>query len=942
MTPEKKRKRSDEAPDLVKRAHEVVTRISRACQNENGFGGFSISLYDTAWLSMITKFDADGAPQWLFPESFNYILDQQHDDGSWGTYASPVDGILNTMAGLLCLLAHRDASITMHSTGVDLKSINYDWKISQATTVVSEALKMWDVKSTLHVGFEILVPSLLNQLSERGVNLEFPARPELMKLYERKLAHFRPEMVTSKYQTTLLHSLEGLIGKVNFDQLSHHCTGYGGMLGSPASTAAYLINSTQWDDSAEKYLRNVIQSYGGCGGVPSGFPTPVFEVSWTISTLLASGYSIKDLPYSDVKILTAYLRQLLHDQNGLLGFAPGFLCDADDTAQTVLALRHLGIEADPTPLVKQFEAADHFQTYKLERNPSFSANANILHALLAATKPSMYEPQIEKAVKFMLSIWDDGALKDKWNLASEYSEMLLSSALLRLLQAWSQGLLKKMPSELIAVRVPITLSQLFSRALTRQHENGSWGNSIERTAYSALLLASMLKLPWLQSIRDFAQTALLRARQYLTLHANNWADGDYIWIEKVSYRLPILSEAYSLAAMRAPTEEIAWSTEVVNIFAMSEKKLVKMSKFFGSLPLFNQTSERTMLFAVAEAYLYTKLLKAVRLHIFPRDSMGMTEDKYLDFIPIAWTTVNSASNYPLSGKILWDMMVISMLNYQADEYMETVVANLPDSSLIELKVIIRAECGSELFYEHSFPSSRTGSRSPQSENSEDQLSPASVYEVGIVIQKYIRHVLQHPCVASTTEGAKKQVAEEINKFLLAHMAHNADNARMRAPNVATDGSVISRSYFDWVRTTGAHDTSCPYSFSFFGCLIGRDGSFGSSAKQRFFARALGLHLATMCRQYNDYGSQLRDAAERNLNSLDFIEFTEHMSGKLNSGKQDLMELAEFERECMQLCFTRLSAEISSSTAAQVLAFIDVTDLFGQIYVAQDIASRMQN
>lgn len=96
----------------------------------------------------------------------------------------------------------------------------------------------------------------------------------------------------------------------------------------------------------------------------------------------------------------------------------------------------------------------------------------------------------------------------------------------------------------------------------------------------------------------------------------------------------------------------------------------------------------------------------------------------------------------------------------------------------------------------------------------------------------------------------------------------------------------------------------------------------------------------MCRQYNDYGSYERDAGERNLNSLHFAELHE---GDINEGgkrpNQALIEIAECERACVQQWFTLLSAEIDPAISRKIKAFIDVTDLFGQIYLARDIASR---
>ncbi|KAK1138447.1 hypothetical protein N8T08_002503 [Aspergillus melleus] len=937
MSPEKRRKLDLAAPDLIERACEVVEKVAKGCEDKSGFGDFSITFYDTAWLSMITKPDTTGSDQWTFPESFTFVLHHQREDGSWGACSSPVDEILNTLACLLSLLAHKASIGDEHYGSWKEETIVYDARISRAITFLSKALKQWDVGATVHVGFEILVPSLLSQLAQQGIDIDFPGKSMLMELHAHKMARFVPEMVTGKHQTTLLHSLEGLIGKVDFDQLAHHCTSYGGMLGSPASTAAYLIHSTHWDNAAEQYLRNVIRSYGSSGGVPSAFPAPVFETSWIISTLLSNGFTVGDFNSTVLKTIDRYLMHLFETQQGLLGFAPGFVADADDTARAFLAITLLGSKVSPSALVKHFEASNHFQTYKLERNPSFSANANILIALLQTPDPGIYTTQIEKAVRFILSGWEDGELLDKWNLASEYSEMLLTTALIQLLDLWSKGQLFDLSHELVTLRLPIALFQLLSRTLSRQSVNGSWASSPERTAYCVLLLSHLLNLPWSDSIREVAQTAFHRGREYLLAHPSEWIEGDYIWVEKVTYRLPILCETYCLAAMSASADKRPWPAEVVAMFSAHGKKLQVMAKFFGRLPLFQQTPAKTLLLAVMEATLYSQLLKTVRLDIFPRDEMRMTEDKYIEYIPAAWCCVNAATEFPLSGKTMWDMMVISMLNYQADEYMETDVARLTEAQLSQLTATLKSECfdlpmkaDSGFIQGENYAVQPT----PVPSDSGNESPTTSPKEPADVIRKYIQHVRQHPCVTRTPNFAQQEVASELHKFLLAHIAHNRDNQDFR------NGIASRPAYFDWVRTTGANDTSCPYSFTFFSCLASRNRPYCfGTAKARYLSRAMALHLATLCRQYNDYGSSRRDADEGNLNSLDFDEFKEGVSGDGDSRRQTLLDIAASEQECMQLYFGRLSTEVDGPTARRIKAFIDVTDLFGQIYVARDIASK---
>lgn len=126
----------------------------------------------------------------------------------------------------------------------------------------------------------------------------------------------------------------------------------------------------------------------------------------------------------------------------------------------------------------------------------------------------------------------------------------------------------------------------------------------------------------------------------------------------------------------------------------------------------------------------------------------------------------------------------------------------------------------------------------------------------------------------------------------------------------------------------------------------------------------------MCRQYNDFGSAARDTEEGNLNSLDFPEFSrgwredvgERITAAVNgearadgdavlergsyhptdTAKDKLMAIAEFERACMQLALQKLRQVVPSpNTMKAIEVYIDVTDLFGQIYVQRDLSSRQK-
>ena len=238
------------------------------------FGSFTASVYDSAWLSMVSR-RQDSQLQYLFPGCFEYVLSQQQDDGCWPGYASSIDGITNTAAGLLALLVRKSHVSKLEHDG------NLSQRITQAISGLNGLLQKWDVSKGDQVGFEIIIPSLLEQIGKFDIKFEFPGQSQLEKLNMQKLGKFRPEFLYTTHQTTILHSLEALVGLVDFDRISHHCTAEYGILGSPAATAAYLIHSSNWDSRAEEYLQRVVSlAKDENGGVPSGFPTPNFELSW--------------------------------------------------------------------------------------------------------------------------------------------------------------------------------------------------------------------------------------------------------------------------------------------------------------------------------------------------------------------------------------------------------------------------------------------------------------------------------------------------------------------------------------------------------------------------------------------------------------------------------------------------------------------------------------
>jgi hypothetical protein len=265
---------------IEQKAKELIQYVATGCTSKYE-GSWTMSVYDTAWVSMIQR--PDGS--WLFPGSFQYILQEQCSESGWASHASVIDGILNTMAALLSIEKH------LHTEGAlsNVDRSDLESRKVYGLAFLQDALNDWDVTSCMHVGFEMLVPALLVMLGAYGIQLMFPGRPILESLNSKKLKSFKQELFYGPEQITALHSLEAFVGKIDFSKLRHHKVA-GSMLGSPSSTAAYLINTSEWDEDAERYLRDAIEHGGGSGlgGVPSAYPCEIFEFTW-VSFFLDSG-----------------------------------------------------------------------------------------------------------------------------------------------------------------------------------------------------------------------------------------------------------------------------------------------------------------------------------------------------------------------------------------------------------------------------------------------------------------------------------------------------------------------------------------------------------------------------------------------------------------------------------------------------------------------------
>lgn len=537
--------------------------------------------------------------------------------------------------------------------------------------------------------------------------------------------------------------------------------------------------------------------------------------------------------------------------------------------------------------------------------------------------------------------------------------MLLSQTFVRLLVYWDHGFFKSFPASLINQRVPVALVQILHRTLKSQLPDGSWGRlSCEPTAYAILTLLSISSLPWFEAFQSEIATAIKSGQEYLISREKHWIGPSYIWIEKVTYTIPVICQAYCIAARYGHQPPDLWTEAVRGLLPIASGNTTKLQKSFSSLPMFQSNPFRGRILSLSqiEASLLAPTLQRVKTDGFPRKENG--EDKYLEYIPFIITSCNYLGS-PIGTELLKELMALSVLVYQADEFMEAVVGVEFGHDLECIRNIITRACrqGTQ---QNSSARAENDELAPKLLSGENYTKAFSAKGVEEILQRFTDYFSSHPRVVDSPKSLRHQVSHELEKFLLAHVQQIEDNRRRlsETSNGAGPNAKAHKTYFDWVRSTSADHTSCPYSFVFWTCLISEPGrNCFANVKAKYLAQDMCRHLATMCRQYNDYGSIARDRTEGNLNSIDFAEFRSdytpnQVTKRSRDGqllgvgietirrKEDLLWIAEYERRCMELSLANLADECSEDTLNAVRFFVRVTDLYGQIYIVKDLTNKV--
>ena len=463
--------------------------------------------YDTSWAARLRNADGSLA----YPRLLEGLTSRQHPDGSWGGHIPyAYDRMLTTLSVVLLLarVGHREQDQEQRAAGQ-----RYIWL--NAATIEREAHRT--------VGFEMILPTLLREGEELGLDLPYAQLRHYDEERRKKLS-LLPEKRLFERRTTALFSLEAFAGRADLDDVTDLLSADGSVAGSPSSTAWLLGQKPDWRERHPKsaaYLEGLMPLYDA--GLPTMAPYDVFARAWVLYYLDRGGLlgSHKDLS----KLHYEYLLERWGP--GGVGWSSNAFPDSDDTAMVALMLHRAGYEVDGSPLLA-YERDEHFAVFEHERDPSISANLHILEALQTLPERDRARAR-DKILGYVLGERLHGSFwSDKWHASVYYPT--------------SQALMALMPHA--ANRMDETLHWLFAT----QRPDGSWGQYGPTDEETALVLLALLL--YHREARPLPAEPLRKAAFYLLNNEKPFRrHHPELWIAKVLFAPTFVIRSIILAAL---------------------------------------------------------------------------------------------------------------------------------------------------------------------------------------------------------------------------------------------------------------------------------------------------------------------------------------------------------------------------------------------------------
>ncbi|XP_054814535.1 ent-kaur-16-ene synthase, chloroplastic-like [Prosopis cineraria] len=220
----------------------------------------SVSSYDTAWVAMIPSSSSPQAP--LFPQSLNWLLENQHINGSWGLPGRnellSKDSLLST---LVCVLALKQWGVGEQQ--ID-KGLGY---------IESNIAAAHDDKQLSPIGFDIIFSYLIEKAQNMNLNLPLGGKRSGTFIQKRELELQSGWGSNSEgWKAYVAYISEGLGKSQNWEMAMKFQRNNGSLFNSPAATAAAYTHLN--DAHCLDYLVSLLDKFENA--VPTIHPFDVY------------------------------------------------------------------------------------------------------------------------------------------------------------------------------------------------------------------------------------------------------------------------------------------------------------------------------------------------------------------------------------------------------------------------------------------------------------------------------------------------------------------------------------------------------------------------------------------------------------------------------------------------------------------------------------------
>ena len=326
--------------------------------------------------------------------------------------------------------------------------------------------------------------------------------------------------------------------------------------------------------------------------------------------------------------------------------------------------------------------------------------------------------------------------------------------------------------------------------------------------------------------------AIKNGRDYLSKNYLPFSEPELVWMGKTIYGSRVLHQAFILAALQAPIPKQQSGPTIESHFEISLAKIAIQTKYYARQSWFANKPEWLIQASLLEGYLFLPQMRDVRYAVFSSDSSA--DDQHFNYIPFMWISANNIEKSLVGAEYLYQMMILSALNRQFEEYMVNVVADTFAGCIFEIEDIIQSIFHELEMYskdqcfcgDHSIDASRTS-------------TATTISDVRAVLYRFISHVLNHPYVLMASIHDQAQLMCELQSFLLSRVSQLSNHG-------VAEGERSEKAPTD--------QTAHPYTFAFLMCIVGNQGlrsgvglrkDFLETSEQQYLAADLIRHVSIL-------------------------------------------------------------------------------------------------